>query len=163
MLGAEVDRLLVAALAQVPDVELVAILAAEQQLRDDAALDHVRQAPLARQQLVVADVPPHVVGELLRAAVDLPLAERIERVVVEQEDAAGALAVGRAQRRHVEPVGAAVDRVRAAVAGALGDVLRLDDLDDPRLRGIVLDVDDVDPRRAQAGHEEVAPLDMRMR
>jgi hypothetical protein len=162
VLGAKVDRLLVAALLEVPDVELVAVLAAQQQLGDDPALDHVGKAPLAREQLVVADVPPDVVGELLRTSVDLPPAEDVERVVVEQEDPARTFAVGSAQRRHVEPVGAAVDRVRTAVTGAPGDLLGLDDLDELRLRGVVLDVDHVEPRRAQAGHEEVAALHMRV-
>ena len=37
---AEVERLLVAALAQIPDVHVVAVLAAEQLLGDDAVLEH---------------------------------------------------------------------------------------------------------------------------
>ena len=162
LLRPEVDGLLVRALAHVPDVEVVAVLAAEQELGVDPRLDHVRRAPLAGDDAVKADVPPDVVGELLRAAVDLPLALDREVVVVEQEDAAGAVAVGGAERAGVEPVGAAVERVRTRVAGLALELGGLDDLGQLGLARVVLDVDDVDARRAQAGHEEVAALDVRV-
>ena len=56
-----------------------------------------------------------------------------------------------------------MDRVRARVAGLLGDLLRLDHLDDLRVARVGLGVEDVDARGAQARHDEVAPLDVRMR
>ena len=130
VLGAEVDLLQVAPLLEVPHVQLVAVLVAEQQLADEPVLDHLRRAPLAREHRVVSEVPPEVVGQLLRAAVVLPGALDREVVVVEQEDAAGAVALGVAERGHVDPVGAAVDRVRAAVAGLARDLVGLDDLHD---------------------------------
>ena len=40
-------------------------------------------------QRVVAEVPPEVVGQILRPAVGLPGAFDVERLVVEHEDAAG--------------------------------------------------------------------------
>jgi len=40
--------------------------------REPAVLDHVGRAPLARDGGVVAEVPPEVVRQLLRAAVELP-------------------------------------------------------------------------------------------
>ena len=109
------------------------------------------------------EVPPEVVGELLRTAVGLPLALDREVVVVEQEHPAGAVALGVAERRHVDPVGPAVDGVRAAVAGLAGDLLGLDDLDELRRPRVVLDVEHVDARAAQPGHEQVAALDVRVR
>ena len=68
----------------------VAVLAAEQQFGDDAVLDHRRGAPLAGDQRVLGEVPPGVVGQVLRAAVGLPGPHHVERVVVEQRDAARA-------------------------------------------------------------------------
>ena len=41
-------------------------IALGQELGLDAALDHVRRAPLARDHGVVAEMPPHIVGEPLR-------------------------------------------------------------------------------------------------
>src|ERR1041384_8839697 len=86
VLVAEVERLDVAPAAQVPDVEAMAVLLAEQQLRDHAALDHLRRAPLARQQGVVAEVPPEVVGEVLRPAIALPAAAAVEALAVGEEE-----------------------------------------------------------------------------
>src|ERR1051325_2765753 len=48
----------------------------------------VGRAPLEDQQRVVAEVPPEVVGELLRPAVDLPAAADVEALADEDEDAA---------------------------------------------------------------------------
>ena len=163
VLGPEVDLLHVLARLEVPDVQPVAVLVAEQQLADQAVLDHLRRAPLARDDGVVVEVPPEVVRELLRAAVVLPGALDREVVVVEQEDAAGPVAVGVAERRDVDPVRAAVDGVRAAVAGLAGDLLGLDDLHELRRARVVLDVEHVDARGAQPGHEQVAALDVRVR
>ena len=86
MLLAQVERLHVAPLAQVPEVQAVAVLAVEQQLGLHPGLDHVRRAPLAGDHRVVAEVPPEVVVQVLLAAVDLPAAEHVEGVVVEHED-----------------------------------------------------------------------------
>ena len=88
------------ALAQVPDVERVAVLAAQQQLRVDAVLHHVRRAPLAGDHRVVAEVPPEVVGQLLlRPRSCSHAAPHLERLVIEHEDAAGAVAVCGARAR----------------------------------------------------------------
>ena len=163
VLGAEVDLLDVLALLEVPDVELVAVLVAQQQLGIEAVLDHVRRAPLGGDDRALVEVPPEVVGQLLRPAVLLPGALDREVLVVEQEDPAGAVAVGVAERGDVDPVGAAVDRVRARVARLARDLLGLDDLGQLRRLRVVLDVDDVDARGAQARHEQVAALDVGMR
>ncbi len=163
VLRAEVDLLHVLARGEVPDVQLVAVLVAEQQLADEAVLDHVRRAPLRGDDGAEVQVPPEVVGQLLRSAVGLPLALDREVLVVEQEHAAGPVALRVAERGDVDAVGAAVDRVRAAVAGLAGDLLGLDHLDELGLPRVLLDVEDVDPRGAQAGDEQVAALDVRVR
>ena len=93
LLGAELQLLDVAAAAQIPDVQGVAVLASEQQLRIDAAAHHVRRPPLAGDHDVVAEMPPEIVGEILRAPVQLPAPARLEGLVVEDEDAAGAVAI----------------------------------------------------------------------
>ena len=163
LLRAQVELLEVAPLAQVPDVKGVAVLAGQQQLGIEPVLDHVRGAPLARDQGVVAEVPGEVVGEDLRAPVDFPSPEGLEVVVVEDEDAAWAIAFLRAQSADVDSVGRAVDGVKAGVARTLGDVLGFDDFDDARVAGIGLGVDDVHPRGAESRDQEVAALDVRVR
>src|SRR2546428_16530 len=87
------------------------------------------------------------------SAVDLPAALDCESVVVDDEHAAGRVAVRIAERTHVDPIGTAVDGVRPAVAGAVGDLLGLDRVDELRLLRIGLDVEDVDARRAKARHQ----------
>jgi hypothetical protein len=148
---------------EVEDVEPVPVLVAEQQLADEPVLDHLRCPPLRRDDRAEVQMPPEVVGELLRTAVGLPLALDGEVVVVEQEDAAGPVALGVAERGDVDAVGAAVHGVRAAVARLAGDLLRLDDLDELGRARVLLDVDHVDPRAAQPGDEQVSALDVRVR
>ena len=164
VLRAEVDLLQVLAGAQVEEVDAVAVLLPEQQLADDPVLDHGRGAPLARHEDVVVEVPPEVVGEVLRTAVLLPRADDLEGVVVQQRDAAGPLiAERRTQIGDVDALGAAVRGVRPAVAGLALVLLRLDDLRDLRVERVVLDVDEVDAAGAQPHHQQVAALDVRMR
>src|SRR4029077_13280186 len=111
-----------AALAQVPHVKPMAVVAFDQALQAEPVLEHVGRAPFAADPDVVTDVPPEVVGEKLRAAVDLPLAEHVETFVIEQEDSAGAAAVRAAHRAHVYRVGATMERMRTPVAGARRDL-----------------------------------------
>src|SRR6266852_5898803 len=104
--------------------------------RSDApcpVLEHVGCAPLAGDRDVVPEGPPEVVGEKLWAAVDLPLAEHVEAIVVEQENSARAAARARAHRAHINRVGSAMGRVRPAIAGASRQFLGFDYLDDLRL------------------------------
>ena len=95
-----------------------AVFAAQQHLRHEAVLDHVGRAPFAGDHGVVAEVPPEVVGELLRPTVDLPAAEHVEALVIDQENAARRLALGVAERLDIDPLGTAMHGVRPAVAGA---------------------------------------------
>src|SRR5262249_46596446 len=163
ILGTEVDRLPVLAPWQIPDVQTVTVAAAQQDLAVDAVLDHLRRPPLAGDGDVLAEVPPEVVGQVLRSPVELEAPLHGQSVVVEDEDPAGPLAVRRAEGADVHVVGPAVNGVRTAVAGAAGYLLRLDDLHDLGAARVRFGVDDVDAARPQAGHQEVAALDVRVR
>src|SRR5258708_35836332 len=136
----------------------MAVAAFQQNLGVDAVLDHLRRAPLARDHRVVAKVPPEVIREILRPAVELPAAADIEGVVVDDEDAARPVAGYRAERADVDPVGSAMAGVGTAVAGAVRDFLRLDGLDDARRARIPLGVDDVDPRRAGSRRQPITAV-----
>src|SRR2546422_8330511 len=163
LLRAEIDHLAVATLGQVPDVQLRTVTALQQDVRVDAVLDHLRRAPLAGDHRVVAEVPPEVVGEILRAAVELPATPNLEGVVVDDEDATWAVTGGGAEGADVDPIGPAVAGMRTAVAGAVCNLLRLDRLDDARRSRIGLRVDHIDARRADPGRQQVPAFDMRVR
>src|SRR3546814_19847336 len=67
LLRPEVDGLDVAPPAQIPDMQLVAILAAKQQFGVEAVLAHVRLAPFSGDNGFVSEMPPQIVGEMLRS------------------------------------------------------------------------------------------------
>ncbi len=67
-------------------------------------------------------MPEKVVGQELRATVDLPAAEDLEGVVVEEKNAAGGAALGAAQGGDIAGVGIAVNGVKLGVAGPAGDL-----------------------------------------
>src|SRR5688572_26054460 len=104
MLLAQVERLRVAPLPQIPEMQTMPVLTVKQQVGLHPALDHARGAPLAGDQRVVAEVPPEVVVQILLATLDLPAAQHVEGVVIEDEDAPGALAVRRAEGADVDAV-----------------------------------------------------------
>ena len=94
----------------------------------------------------------------MRAAV-LPAALDLERARVEDREAAGAAAVAVAEHADDDVVARhAVHGVRPRVAGLLDELLRLDDLLDPGPARIVGDVEDVDPRGAEAGHDQMRAI-----
>ena len=152
-----------AALAQVPQMQRVTVLAAEQQIGLHSIFDHFRRAPFAGDRNVVAEMPPEVVGQVLRSAVDLPAAEHVDALMVEQKESAGTVAVGSTQRAHIDRVGAAMNRMRPAVTGARGEFFGFDRLDDLRVARIGFRINHVDARRTQPGHDQVTALDVRMR
>jgi hypothetical protein len=86
------------------------ILGTEENLRHQAVLHGVRRPPLARHHRVVAKVPPEIIGEALRAALNLPAAEHVEALGVDEEDTAGRIVLGIAKRRDIDAVGPAMDR-----------------------------------------------------
>ena len=97
----------------------MAVFAVEQEVGLQAGLDHVRRAPLAGEHGVEAEMPPEIVMENLRAAIHLPLAQHVERLAIQHEDAAGTVAVGRAKRADVEAFRSAMHRV-AGVSSSRG-------------------------------------------
>src|SRR5215210_3738088 len=141
----------------------MAVFARHESLGVEAAFDHIGRSPLAGDHGVVAEVPPEVVGQVLRSPVDLPGSQGVEALVVHDEDAPRAAAIGSAQRTHVEALRTAVDGVGTAVARAVVQLLWLYHLDDARPSRVGLGVDDVDARRADAGYDQVPPLDVRVR
>ena len=127
-------------------MQRVAVLASQEQLRVHAALHHIRRAPLACDHRVVTEVPPEVVRQLLRSTILLPRPFDLECFGVEDEDAAGAVAVGVAQRVDVDAIRPAVRGVRAAIAGLANDFLGFDHLDEARLPRVGRGIKDVDSR-----------------
>ena len=118
------------------------------------------RAPLAGDQRVLGEVPPGVVGEVLRAAVGLPGPQHVERVVVEQRDAARSVVAVRAaqagqeDRRPGRSAGCAAGSSRPCSASSV----RLDRLGSVGLRRVGLGVVDVHVRAAQARQQQVAAL-----
>src|SRR5262249_24080883 len=119
ILGAELQDLAMPALLQIPDVQRVAVLARKQHLGIDAGLDHVGRPPLAGDQRVVPEMPPEVVRAILRSAILLPWTADLERVRLEDEDAARSVAVGRSDRVHINAVGTAMRGVRTRITRPL--------------------------------------------
>jgi hypothetical protein len=74
VLVAEIERLQVPAAPQIPHMHPVSVFLAEQELRHDAPLDHTGRSPLAGEQDIVPEMPPEIVGQLLRSPIDLPAA-----------------------------------------------------------------------------------------
>ena len=93
----QVHPLDVLARGKIPEVQRMAVLVGQQQLRVDPVLDHGGGAPLAGDQRVLLEVPPRVIRQVLRPAVVLPGPQHVEGGMVEQRDPAGP----------VGPVGAA--------------------------------------------------------
>src|SRR5580658_7765461 len=108
-----------AAFAEIPYMQAVPVLAAQQQFRIHSVLDHVRRAPLAGDRDVIAQVPREIVAKVLRTAIDLPSTDRLEVVMIQGKNSTGAIAAGRPKGAQVDAVGPAVNRVRTAVTGPL--------------------------------------------
>src|ERR1700732_2410407 len=87
MVGAEIDRLDVSPLPKIPEVNPMAILVGEQILRHDPVLELRWQRPLARHHVIAWQVPPEIIMQRLRAAIDLPPSENLECLAVHDEDA----------------------------------------------------------------------------
>src|SRR4051812_46919732 len=120
VIGTEIDGLHVAAAAQVPKVDLMAIAVAEQVFGHDAVLELRRQPPLARYHVVARQVPPEIIVELLRPAIDLPAPEHLEGFAVHDEHAGrtvGAVRARAPERTDVDALGTAMDGVGPRVPG----------------------------------------------
>src|SRR6202022_1023369 len=85
-----------------PEVQPPSVFGTENELRNEAVLEHVGGAPLARYHRVVPEMPPGVIAELLRPTIDLPSAKRFEAFVVHYENPAGGPPLGISERRHID-------------------------------------------------------------
>src|SRR5579885_2802559 len=117
--------------AQIPDVQRMAVLPAQQQVGNHAVFDHVRGAPLAGDGDVVTEMPPEVVGEVLRSAIDFPSPQHVEAFVIEQEDYSGTFTVRGPDRSDLHCIVSAMDGVRASLTVSLRHFLGLDHANDP--------------------------------
>lgn len=94
-------------------MQRVAVLAIQQQFRDEAVLIHRGGAPLAGHGDVLTQMPPEVIGQALRSALTLPGTQHFEAFVVQQRDATRPVrTVSSAQAGQEHPVGTAVECVR---------------------------------------------------
>jgi len=162
MVGAEIDSLDVAPGPQIPEVDPMAVFVGEQIFRHDAVLELRRQCPLARHHVVARQVPPEVIMQGLRTAIELPPSEHLKGLAIHDEDAGrsvGAVLAAAAERRDVNAFRSAMNRVWPRVSRLPEDFLRLDDLVDRRLGGVWLGIDDVDAGRPHAGNDEIATLE----
>src|SRR5579862_6080540 len=134
-----------AALVQIPNMNLVTVLASQQQLRVKAIFHHVRSAPFGRNHRVVSEVPPEIVSELLWATILFPRPFQLKRVRVHQENASRAVSASRSESASVDVVRPAMKGVRRRVAGLLDELFGLDHLHNFRLLWIRLRIQDVNP------------------
>src|SRR5436190_11888680 len=148
---------------QIPDMHLMAIFAAEEEVRLQSVFDHIRRAPFATQQRVETQMPPEIVMQKLRAPTHLPLTKDFERLTIEHENTPGAVAIGCSKRANINPFRATMNRVRTRIVSPCKNLFRFDHLNDLRFSRVGLDVDDMNTRRAQPWHNQVTALDVRMR
>src|SRR5947209_16340187 len=100
--------------------------------------------------------------QVLRTAINFPAPKNLERLAIHDEDAwraGGAVLAAAAERADIDAFRSAMNRVRPRIAGLLEHLLGLDDLVDLGLRRIGLGVDDINARGADAGDDQVAPLE----
>ena len=163
LLRSQIQFLQMAPLVQIPDMHLVTVLAGQQQLGVEAILHHVRCAPFRSNHGVVPQMPPEIVRQLLRTTILFPLPLQLEGVRIHQENAAGAVSAGRSKGAPIDAVWSAMNRVGRRVAGLADEFFRLDHLHDLWLFGISLRIQDVNPRRSDAGNDQVATFHVGMR
>src|SRR5215510_14638094 len=82
--------------------------------------------------------------------------------MVQQEYAARSATIGSAQSADVYSIGPAMNRVQPGIACAAKDFLGLNHFHDFGLARIRFGVENVDAGRAQPGHDQVAPLYVRV-
>src|SRR5262245_54105936 len=99
-------------LVQIPHMQLVSVAAAQQNFRIHPVLHHAGRSPFACDDGVESQMPPEVIREFLRSAVQFPLPEHVEALWIHHENSARTAAVRRSQRADKNSVGTAVNRVR---------------------------------------------------
>src|ERR1017187_6846946 len=103
-------------LEQIPDVQLGAGSHHSTEFPDSLPSHHVGRSPFAGDDGVESQVPPEVVGQFLRATIQLLFSEDIEALVIHHDNSAWTATVGSAQRADKDPVGTAMNRVRGCVS-----------------------------------------------
>src|SRR5438270_8365631 len=144
-------------------MEAMTITTFEKDFRVHSRFNHAGRAPFAGDHGVIAQMPEEIIVEILRTALDLPLAQNVKTFRIEDKNPARSFSSSRSEGTYKNAVRATVDGVRTAVTGARRQYFRFNDLDDLRVARIRLGVNDVDSRRANAGDDQVTPLGMRMR
>src|SRR5262245_39339036 len=102
-------------------MQSAAVLGAEQNLRDQTVLKRIGRTPFTRHQRVVTQMPPSIIGQVLRTAIHLPLSAHLERLMVHEKNATGALTFAVTQGRYIDALGSAVHGVRSRITGPVGD------------------------------------------
>src|SRR5437870_13370791 len=111
---------------QIPDMHLMSIFAAEEEVRLQSVFDHIRRAPFATQQRVEPQMPPAIVRQKLWAPTHLPLTKDFERRTIEHENTARAFATGCSKGANVNALRPAVNRVRTRIVSARENLPRVD-------------------------------------
>src|SRR5437899_10592453 len=128
---------------QSPDMHLMSIFAAEEEVRLQSVFDHIRRAPFATQQRVEPQMPPEIVMQKLWAPTHLPLTKDFERLTIEHENTPTAFAIGCSKRANVNAFRPALNRVRTPIVSARRDLLRVDHLNDLRLSRARLELEEL--------------------
>src|ERR1700686_3149851 len=143
LLGAKIERLHMPPLAQIPNMQRVAVAALQQNFGVHSLFNHARGAPLAADERVESQMPPEVVTEILWSAIDFPLPQYVEAVRIEDENAAGPVPVWCPKRAYEDAVRATVHCVWTAVSGARRDGFGLNHLYDLWFSRIGLGINNV--------------------
>jgi hypothetical protein len=96
-------------------MDAMAIFICEQVFRNDPILELRRQSPLTRYHVVTRQVPPEIIVQVLRTAVDLPPAVDFERLAIHDKYSRrsfGAILAAASERADVDAFRAAMNRVR---------------------------------------------------
>src|SRR5207244_12069351 len=96
-----IEGLQMPASTQIPDMHLMSIFAAEEEVRLQSVFDHIRRAPFATQQRVEPQMPPEIVMQKLWAPTHLPLTKDFERLTIEHENTPTASAIGSSKHPYV--------------------------------------------------------------
>src|SRR5260370_40146048 len=108
----------VRAFEQIPAGGFVAGAATQQNFRIYPLFHHTGRSPFAGDNGVESQVPPEVISKFLRAAIQLPLPEDIEALLIHHENSARTAAVRSSQRADIDSVATAMNAVRGAVSRA---------------------------------------------
>ena len=92
LLRSQIKRLHMPPLAQVKEINAVSVLFGEQRLGIHAVLNHLWRAPFAGNGRVISQMPREIVTEILWSAIHFPLAQRLERIMVEGENSSRTIA-----------------------------------------------------------------------